>query len=599
MNNKGKTINLLLILTFLLPLDVKADLNVVSKKEYYENYYYFVQPYYETIYGYKYDTYELEQKNIGIFSPQKLGSDIGEAEIIDLKRNCAIEDKNCYSFQKFWDDYKNIISNGNTISTISNNECNVSYITNRKSNSEINQYTHGCWKEENSAEIKGGNIDFNVNYNSLGMACSSVSRSADVTVESNDEYLELKIVRKPLMFNTLNIKKEVNLNSNISNCGFDKQNEVAPYRSSYDDFKYHSPILAKYTYTKTTYNCPNTKYSEKASCNNSSNISQKCGQKTITAINAQSDINYEQTGVISNIISPTKIYQGGGISIGFIYYNTLKWDFKDGTLYQREIGNTEAKKRITTEVEKTLIKTTEQFENELKNNIELSLDGISSNYMNQINNQLQVNCQRSGNVVAGETLTTICTIIMPETKLAIGTGKIDKVVASTTDGITNKIYTDLTFSGKTHLYAKLSKLNMLKVDDEEEWSISFGDDNDTSCDVDVERRLYSTSNSNKVSYNFIYRPIDVNNPFPNRNAGINWYEWWNNSYNKDRLKDSYSNGSLQYEIELNPSSIKSIKESTTIRDYYEWNEDDEKNNNKFVTDNFNIKRQNIKESGDY
>ena len=189
---------------------------------------------------------------------------------------------------------------------------------------------------------------------------------------------------------------------------------------------------------------------------------------------------------------------------------------------------------------------------------------------------------------------------MPETKLKYGIGTIDKVVGSSSDGITNKIYTQLKYTGKSHLYAKISKLNMLKVDDNNEWSISFGDINDGSCDIDVEERLYNSGVSNKAKYKFIYRPISINNPFPNRNAGANWYEWWSNPYNKERLNRSYNDdSSLQYQIELNPSSIKSIKQSNTMRDYYEWYEDDEKNNNKFVTNNFVIKRQNISEGGDY
>ena len=334
-------------------------------------------------------------------------------------------------------------------------------------------------------------------------------------------------------------------------------------------------------------------------CNNSASISQKCARKTVKATNAQADINYEQTGVVTNLLSPTKIYQGGGVSLGFIYQNTIKWNFVDGTLYKKGMNDSEAREKITSEMRNSLIKSTDLFANELKNNIELSFDGISDNYIKDIKNELQINCQRTGEIRTGKALTTTCTIFMPKTELKYGIGTINKVIGSSSDGITNKIYTELNYAGKTHLNANISKLNMLKVDDSNEWSISFGDINDTSCDIDVEERLYNSGESNKAKYKFIYRPISVNNPFPNRNAGANWYEWWSGSNNKDRLKKSYSDSSLQYQIELNPSSIKKIKESTTIRDYYEWNEDDEKNNNKFVTDNFAIKRQNIIEGGDY
>lgn len=601
MNNKKIISVVSLAATFLLPLRVYAtDLTSIPTTETTDNYFYFIQPYDE------FGNYNEKQVNYGIFAPQEVGSEIGIFDIVDLKRNCSRSDENCYSFQRFWEEYKNIIDNGNVKKSVYGKECNIAFTQETKGNKKINYFTHGCYKDGTSSEIKGGALTINTGYNSLGMACSSVKRGADVSLASDDvyDYLELKIVRDKLAHSDLTFHQELNLNSSISNCGFTSEQEVAPYpyKESSEDYvyKFRSPVLAKYTYTKTTYDCPYTMYVDKTTCNNSSKILQSCARKTIETTNAQADINYEQTGVITNLLSPTKIYQGGGVSLGFIYQNTIKWNFVDGSLYKKGLNEYEAKERITNEIRNSLIKSTDQFTNELKNNIELSFNGISNSYINKIKNELQINCQRTGEVREGQTLTTTCTIFMPETKLKYGIGTIDKVVGSSSDGITNKIYTQLKYTGKSHLYAKISKLNMLKVDDNNEWSISFGDINDGSCDIDVEERLYNSGVSNKAKYKFIYRPISINNPFPNRNAGANWYEWWSNPYNKERLNRSYNDdSSLQYQIELNPSSIKSIKQSNTMRDYYEWDEDDEKNNNKFVTNNFVIKRQNISEGGDY
>lgn len=584
---KRKKIILLLIL-FLLPSSVKGIETVtltntkITKKI--TNYYYFYEPYASIPTD--------KSTNYGIFAQQKVGSKLGKIEQVQLKKCNNINSEEC--IVAFWNDYNNIAKHGSKIGTVEGKKCDISFIQKKTANGdEINKFAHGCYKNNETDDIKASGTKLS-EVNTLGMTCSSIIRKADISIANNNiyDYLELKIVRD-VPYNQI-IVGNFNKNQNSSNCSSNNNNDIYRYNG-----EIASPVLGKYQYTIDEYNCPRTKAYKAGTCNNSASISQKCTRKTIKATNAQADINYEQTGVVTNLLSPTKIYQGGGVSLGFIYQNTIKWNFVDGTLYKKGMNDSEAREKITSEMRNSLIKSTDLFANELKNNIELSFDGISDNYIKDIKNELQINCQRTGEIRTGKALTTTCTIFMPKTELNYGIGTINKVIGSSSDGITNKIYTELNYAGKTHLNANISKLNMLKVDDSNEWSISFGDINDTSCDIDVEERLYNSGESNKAKYKFIYRPISVNNPFPNRNAGANWYEWWSGSNNKDRLKKSYSDSSLQYQIELNPSSIKKIKESTTIRDYYEWNEDDEKNNNKFVTDNFAIKRQNIIEGGDY
>lgn len=94
---------------------------------------------------------------------------------------------------------------------------------------------------------------------------------------------------------------------------------------------------------------------------------------------------------------------------------------------------------------------------------------------------------------------------------------------------------------------------------------------------------------------FIYRPIDLNNPFPNRNAGMNWYDWYNNSQNKDRLEKSYNK--LQYQITLDSKLVSEIKKYNKNElnngGYLDWKTIDELSNSSFVDEYFNTKRQNI------
>ena len=120
--------------------------------------------------------------------------------------------------------------------------------------------------------------------------------------------------------------------------------------------------------------------------------------------------------------------------------------------------------------------------------------------------------------------------------------------------------------------------------------------NGSSCRVNVTSRLYKPDQSNK--YAFIYRPIDLNNPFPNRNAGINWYDWYSIQSNKDRLKSSYSK--LEYQVELDNQSVSKIKEYNKNYNYLDWtgiNEKTEKSNfiNNYFKDNYKIER--IQEGG--
>ena len=57
------------------------------------------------------------------------------------------------------------------------------------------------------------------------------------------------------------------------------------------------------------------------------------------------------------------------------------------------------------------------------------------------------------------------------------------------------------------------------------------EDTFTNCDINLYTLISGIPK-------FVYRPIDINNPFPNRNAGINWYDWWSVNRNQEKLKNS-------------------------------------------------------------
>ena len=103
---------------------------------------------------------------------------------------------------------------------------------------------------------------------------------------------------------------------------------------------------------------------------------------------------------------------------------------------------------------------------------------------------------------------------------------------------------------------------------------------DYECDVTCRQKLYE----DPKGYKFIYRPINLSNPFPNRFPGVNWYTWYITEGNKDKktLEDSYTK--LEYYTELDNRAISKIKEYNKINNYF----------NKVETDFF---KDYIKEGG--
>lgn len=78
---------------------------------------------------------------------------------------------------------------------------------------------------------------------------------------------------------------------------------------------------------------------------------------------------------------------------------------------------------------------------------------------------------------------------------------------------------------------------------------------DYTCNVDIIQMLY---NKNGKGYQFFYRPIDLNNPFPNRDPSTNWISWWNDNINKETLKLGYNN--KEYSVALSPDDMRAIKD---------------------------------------
>ena len=87
----------------------------------------------------------------------------------------------------------------------------------------------------------------------------------------------------------------------------------------------------------------------------------------------------------------------------------------------------------------------------------------------------------------------------------------------------------------------------------------------SNCEINTYPRFYEEDNK---TYKFIYRPIDINNPFPNRNAGVNWYSWYEEPANRNRLESSYDE--VEYQMKLDNQKVIDIKRYNNLHSYLDW-----------------------------
>ena len=614
-----KQVLVFFLLLFNLNYFVHADaLPAVSTVVNYNNYYYFIEPYSSSK--------NMPTKNQAIFPNPDFNVNNENARIVPLYRNGSEENKSYYDF---YSEYNLNVRNGTMKKyDIGDEKKCVTYTreSTGTSNSVNRYYVHGCYKEfKNNSwdEQWKGTVDDDSTVNVLPRnkwrsSCISVNRFYNA-VENNANDMITKIDNDSGNFLVLQIERA---RLDTTNTQTNKNDEVwvgAPYVSSdnmtscpgnntsehyanyVDDKQMLSPVLVNYSYSKTKYSCTSRSLEESSKCNDSVILNQSCARTSIeTSIesnvrNVQIDaiISYNQDGNVSNMLSPSTIFQGGGISVGYVYYNTFSWKIENIAIQNNSVSENDAISKINDVVSKK-IKNEEDMVNGL--NVNLSINGFSdTRYLANINSTFVKKCKMIKDINGrnNNSITTICTIMLPKTVLQEYTGKIDKIDPYN-GSYTNKLYTNLIYSGELNFSATISGLNVYT--DSKDWVVDIKNDTaDKSCSVNVTDRLY-----NNKKYNFIYRPINLTNPFPNRMAGYNWYEWWNNNRNKERLKDSYSK--LQYQVTLNPTRVNEIKKYNNDNNYFDWSNihhnnisdlDESSFIDKVFPDYYDVKRDNI------
>lgn len=361
-----------------------------------------------------------------------------------------------------------------------------------------------------------------------------------------------------------NNKMQLSTNDNITSC-----------KGTYPmDNRVHSVVLINAQAQETTKHCIQEEQSASGKCNDSSTVSDLKCLKTIINGNSKAEIKLDQNATITNILTPNEIYQGGGIKLGFIYYNTVKWDFSNETIY----GD---KNEIRNNIKK-MLKNSKTIEDDIKAGTNISFKDKNGNENEYKIKNIQTSCQQEGNFNEGETVTTICTILLPEAEVELGTGKVN-YKNNEGKGINNEYYTPIKYTGNLSLEATIKNIGVLEYVDNwtKNWTLTYDGEKDKTCQVNVNSRLYKPEKNNE--YAFIYRPIDLNNPFPNRNAGVNWYDWYSVPYNKNRLKSSYDK--IEYTAELDNQVVSKIKEYNKKNNYLDWRGISETGKSKFIETN--------------
>lgn len=303
------------------------------------------------------------------------------------------------------------------------------------------------------------------------------------------------------------------------------------------------------------------------SCNNWTNLSSTCNELTVRNGNSSATVKIVQNGYISNIFKSNLVnndkdydassYDGGWFKYGIIYYNEVSWESPN----------------LSQDNEKKIEEAMQyRLKDNFEENLNLTINGLYGS-------RLIKKCNQSGEFKNGEKLVTVCTFFLPDIDAISSTGKISYSKSNDNDNINNKYYIPFNENENEHsvsvILKGLSRLseNQATKDSKVQNKEWFGTwEIDTGCKLKVINRLYNPpgeeGGDGKLKYKFIYRPIDLSNPFPNRFPGVNWYSWYIIEKNKDKktLEDSYKN--LEYYTQLDNKTISEIKKYNKENTYF-------------------------------
>lgn len=346
---------------------------------------------------------------------------------------------------------------------------------------------------------------------------------------------------------------------------------------------------------------PKVPSSGELTCNNSKTFNSECEELTVKTDYGSAIVTINQTGVVSSVLTPDSVYDGGGFNFGILYTNTIKWNY---------VGNVPSNSNLHNAVNEVMINKLKTYNSYVADmnitELKLGSDLKDTRF-------LYKRCYTSDEYsnYYDKELTVTCLFHLPESK-TLSNGNVNYLSGLSGLGISNKYYTPLGYKGEYNISAKIVGMDRIKSNvskddmDEKKKPSDWGnygwtgnwEDEFIDCVVDVYTLLYTkkeydSSDDSFLNYNFIYRPIDIYNPFPNRNAGINWFDWIGNSRNKERLENSYDN--VEYVVNLNNQTVRDIKNYNKNNNYLDWSKIkwdnvDEKYYSEFINENDYIMR---------
>lgn len=428
--------------------------------------------------------------------------------------------------------------------------------------------------------------NFNASSEASLLACATIPE--DNINKTAVRYLEgtenvIKIERNLKSTSTITEEGKVDWDASpsghLATCSTDPinaYNGIGGSINNLSDKGVYSPALYRIKVVTDKFNCIAESPEKNGECNNTVSVSSECEKKTFEVVEdgksidnpdakaARATVGFTQNITLTNLLTPTKIYQGGGVKIGFIYKSTVT-----ATIIET-IGDFEQLKGKIYEKIRNTILDSGTVENNISNAAELTFtDENGKNY--KISPALmQTKCEPEGDIIDDGKVTMTCTILLPESEVALGTGEVT-YKSNEGKGINNEFYTPIKYNGDLYMAATFGNLTAVNGSELDGWmenvTVKYnGKTNPSSnCKVTTYPRFYNNDNK---TYKFIYRPIDINEPFPDRNAGVNWYDWYNIPANKTRLKKSYSN--LEYTMDINKASSSEIKNYNNNHKYFNW-----------------------------
>lgn len=612
------TLILLSSITIIPNIVLASEATVIDDTHYYNNYYFFTGRYdgcltdtsenknseYEFLKNRR-DEFESDDNSTS-FSSLNFGYSDTTGMKIKLSLNPK-QKKNSdeWTYEGFYRKILEVEKSKGTSYTIDGTECKIKHIEeNGKKNTTTTYFAHGCYTNYGKLTSSNNLTDplppkyQSDNLAARVLACSSVDIPYEISnFNINNDRVDVEISRTiddKLKSSTYKKMPEI---SNTTRC---KETYLMPLtiegscNPTYNNNPYalYAPALYKLSYEVSKHTCQK-KNMDTASmkCNNTLSVEETCPNQTMIdeVVNIKQDISITQNHYASNILTPTTIHQGGGVKFAVEYYSEIKWYPSDRNNVSGAIGDLNSQKVID------YINNVLYEDNNIKATIKVFQIDKNNNKKTVAEIEAEKQCAIEGwskdNGV--NSLKRKCTFSMPNYELSQYDGKVTlSNDEPSSNGVNNRYYTDLNFDGKYEFEFKISNISMLNKN--YDWlkknsdTITVKPDNeDASCQVET------------VPVNdFVYRPIDLDKPFPNRTPGLNWLEWYSNSTNKERLKEAYDKNNLQYLAVLNNQNVMAIKGYNKNNKYLDWSDIDSDGNSTFITKNKNIvTRQSSTEEG--